>query len=107
MDYLDYGMDVLKVDSASALPKPPEFQTIYISGGKKNKLNKIDIVGFFSQKGKLEKDDLGLIEVKDFISFAAVKFNKVKDLLHNVRDEKMKGKKFKIEVARKVIKKEE
>jgi hypothetical protein len=31
----------------------------------------------------------------------------VKDLLHNVRDEKMKGKKFKIEVARKVIKKEE
>jgi hypothetical protein len=107
MDYLDYGMDLLKVDSATALPKPPEFQTIYISGGKKNKLNKIDIVGFFSQKGKLEKGDLGLIEVKDFISFAAVKFNKVKDLLQNVRDEKMKGKKFKIEVARKVIKKEE
>ena len=106
-EYLDYGMDVLKVDSASTLPKPPEFQTIYISGGKKNKLNKIDIVGFFSQKGKLEKGDLGLIEVKDFISFAAVKYNKVKDLLHNVRDEKMKGKKFKIEVARKVIKKEE
>jgi hypothetical protein len=31
------------------------------------------------------------------------KFNKVKDLLHNIQDEKMKGKKFKIEVARKVI----
>jgi hypothetical protein len=28
-------------------------------------------------------------------------------LLHNIQDEKMKGKKFKIEVARKVIKKEE
>lgn len=107
MDYLDYGMEVLKVDSATTLPKPPGFQTIYISGGKKNKLNKIDIVGFFSQKGKLEKGDLGLIEVKDFISFAAVKYNKVKELLQNVRDEKMKGKKFKIEVARKVIKKEE
>lgn len=106
-EYIDYGMPVLKVDNATTLPKPPEFQTIYISGGKKNKLNKIDIVGFFSQKGKLEKGDLGLIEVKDFISFAAVKFNKVKDLLSNIRDEKMKGKKFKIEVARKVIKKEE
>ena len=35
------------------------------------------------------------------------KFNKVKDLLHNIRDEKMKGKKFKIEVARKVVKKVE
>jgi superfamily II DNA/RNA helicase len=107
LDYIDYGMEVLKVENATTLPKPPEFQTMYISGGKKNKLNKIDIVGFFSQKGKLEKGDLGLIEVKDFISFAAVKFSKVKDLLHNIKDQKMKGKKFKIEVARKVIKKEE
>jgi ATP-dependent RNA helicase DeaD len=107
LDYLDYGMQVLKVDQHSTLPKPPEFRTIYISGGKKNKLNKIDIVGFFSKQGKLEKDDLGLIEVKDFISFAAVKSKKVKDLLQNIRDEKMKGKKYKIEVARKVVKKEE
>ncbi|WP_309640639.1 DEAD/DEAH box helicase [Flavobacterium sp.] len=107
LDYIDYGMKVLNVDNNTKLPKPPEFQTIYISGGKKNKLNKIDIVGFFSQKGKLEKGDLGLIEVKDFISFAAVKATKVKDLLKLIRDEKMKGKKFKIEVARKVIKKEE
>ena len=72
---------------------------------KINKLNKIDIVGFFSQKGNLEKDDIGLIEVKDFISFAAIKFNKVNDLLKNIQHEKMKGKKFKIEIARKVIKK--
>lgn len=107
MDYLDYGMPILNVENATTLPKPPEFQTIYISGGKKNKLNKIDIVGFFSQKGKLDKSDLGLIEVKDFISFAAVKSKKVKEFLVNIRDEKMKGKKFKIEVARKVIKKEE
>lgn len=107
LDYVDYEMPVLNIENSTTLPKPPEFQTIYISGGKKNKLNKIDIVGFFSQKGKLEKGDLGLIEVKDFISFAAVKSNKVKGLLHAIKDEKMKGKKFKIEVARKVIKKEE
>ncbi|MBL0013076.1 MAG: DEAD/DEAH box helicase [Flavobacterium sp.] len=107
LDYIDYGMKVWSLDGATKLPKPPQFQTIYISGGKKNKLNKIDIVGFFSQKGKLEKGDLGLIEVKDFISFAAVKSKKVPDLLRLIRDEKMKGKKYKIEVARKVIKKEE
>lgn len=107
MDFIDYKMPVLDVKQNKNLPQPPKFQTVYISGGKKTKLNKFDIVGFFSQKGKLEKDDLGLIEVKDFVSFAAVKFNKVKDLLHNIKDEKMKGKKFKIEVARNVIKKEE
>jgi len=107
LDYINYQMPVLNVENAKSLPKPPEYQTIYISGGKKNKLNKIDIVGFFSQKGKLEKGDLGLIEVKDFVSFAAVKFKKVNELLRNIKDEKMKGKKFKIEVARNVIKKEE
>ena len=106
LDYIDYGMNVLETENSKTLPKAPEFQTVYISGGKKNKLNKIDIVGFFSQKGKLEKVDLGLIEVKDFVSFAAVKSKKVKDLLHNIKNEKMKGKKFKIEVARRVIKKE-
>ena len=107
LDYIDYKLPNLNVDAFTTLPKPPEFQTIYISGGKKNKLNKIDIVGFFAQKGKLEKSDLGLIEVKNFISFAAVKASKVKNLLQLINEEKMKGKKFKIEVARKVIKKEE
>ncbi len=107
LDYIDYGMPKLKLEMSVSLPKPPEFQTIYISGGKKNKLNKIDIVGFFSQKGKLEKGDIGLIEVKDFISFAAVKTTKVKALLTAIREEKMKGKKFKIELARKVVKKED
>jgi hypothetical protein len=43
---------------------------------RKNKLNKIDIVGFFFSERKAGKGDLGLIEVKDFISFTAVKFNK-------------------------------
>jgi len=107
LDYVDYDMNVLHVDGITSLPKPPEYQTVYISGGKKTKLNKFDIVGFFSQKGKLEKDDLGLIEVKDFVSFAAVKYQKVNNLLKNIKEEKMKGKKFKIEVARNVIKKEE
>ena len=105
LDYVNYKSAVLNVDGYNILPKPPEYKTIYISGGKKNKLNKIDIVGFFLAKGKLEKTDLGLIEVKDFISFAAVKATKIKNLLQLIRDEKMKGKKFKIEVARNVIKK--
>ena len=92
--------------TGKSLPKRPEFQTVYVSGGKKSKLNKSDIVGFFLQKGKLEKADLGLIEVKDFISFVAVRASVVKSLLGNIKDQKMKGKKYKIEVARKVVKKD-
>jgi len=107
LDYINYEMPVLKLQNNSKLPKAPQFQTIYVSGGKKNKLNKIDIVGFFLQKGNLEKTDLGLIEVKDFISFVAIKSNKVRNFLTAIKDQKMKGKKYKIEVARNVIKRVE
>lgn len=99
-DYLDEPLETLELSTDTSLPNPPEFVTIYISGGKKNKLNKVDIVGFFSQKGQLDKGDLGLIEVKDFSSFAAVKKEKVATLLDRIKDQKMKGKKYKIEIAR-------
>lgn len=98
--YLDKSLETLKLPTRLPLPEPPEFITLYISGGKKNKLNKVDIVGFFSQKGQLDKSDLGLIDVKDFISFAAVKRTKVDALLDRVKDEKMKGRKYRIEIAR-------
>lgn len=104
-DYIPENLDVLQIKAGKPLPNRPDYRTIYVSGGKKNKLNKSDIVGFFLQKGKLDKSDLGLIEVKDFISFVAVRASAVKTLLANIRDEKMKGKKYKIEVARDVIKK--
>ena len=98
-EYIPGKLDVLRLRAGKPLPAKPEYQTIYVSGGKKNKLNKSDIVGFFLQKGKLDKSDLGLIEVKDFISFAAVRTSAVKTLLANIREEKMKGKKYKIEIA--------
>ncbi|GAB3921326.1 DEAD/DEAH box helicase [Larkinella terrae] len=98
--YLPESLEEFSIPARKPLPEPPRFQTIYISGGRKNKLNKIDIVGFFSQKGGLEKGDLGLIEVKDFVSFAAVRKSKVPSLLAKIKDEKMKGKRYKIEVAR-------
>ena len=99
-DYLPNKLDEFSIPAQTHLPNPPEFVTVYVSGGRKNKLNKVDIVGFFGQKGQLEKGDLGRIDVQDFISFAAVKREKVTNLLTQIQDEKMKGKKYKIEVAR-------
>lgn len=107
LDYVDYTMEVFEIDTNAPVPSEPKFVTLYISGGKKNKINKIDIVGFLSQKGNLEKADLGLIEVKDFISFAAVNKTKAKEVLKAIQNEKMKGKKYKIDIARAVKSKEE
>ncbi|HEV7381150.1 MAG TPA: DEAD/DEAH box helicase, partial [Dyadobacter sp.] len=95
-DYINIKPKEYTLPSKYKAPEAPNWTTIYISGGKKNKLNKMDIVGFLLQKGKLEKQDLGLIEVKDTISFAAVNKAKVSKMLELIATEKMKGKKYKI-----------
>jgi len=82
-----------------SLPKDSQWQTLYIAAGKKDKVNKIDIVGLLLKKGGLEKDDVGLIEVKDTASYVAVKRNMVGRVLAALTNEKIKNKKVKIEVA--------
>lgn len=81
------------------LPQASDWVTLYIPNGKKDKINKVDIVGVFLKKGELEKDDLGLIEVKDSASYIAVKRSKVEQLLKVLSNEKIKGKKLKLEIA--------
>jgi len=87
------------VKEFSKVPANSPFQTVYISAGKKDKVNKVDIVGYLMKKGELQKEDVGLIEVKDTTSYVAVSRNKVKDLLKKLSTEKLKGKKVKMEVA--------
>jgi superfamily II DNA/RNA helicase len=82
------------------LPEKPKWSTLFIAAGKKDKINKIDIVGFLGQKGELKKEDIGLIEVKDFFSFVAIKKIKVSETLQLIKNEKIKNKKVKIEVAK-------
>lgn len=81
------------------IPAKTPFQTIYISAGKKDKVNKVDIVGYLIKKGELSKEDVGIIEVKDTTSYVAVARNKVKDVLKKLANEKLKGKKIKMEIA--------
>lgn len=83
----------------SRVPEKTPFQTIYISAGKKDKVNKVDIVGYMIKKGELTKDEIGLIEVKDTTSYVAVDRKKVKTVLQKLGAEKLKGKKVKIEIA--------
>jgi hypothetical protein len=82
------------------LPKEPKWATLYIGGGKKDKINKVDIVGLLMKKGGLDKDDLGLIEVQDFTSYVAVNSLKIKQLIIKLRGEKIKKKKVKLAVSK-------
>lgn len=98
--FLPAKVETLTLPAEIPLPAAPEWVTVYIGAGRKNKVNKVDVVGFLSQKGKLTRDDLGLIEVRDFAAFAAVKQDKVKKMLALVREEKIKGKKYKVALAK-------
>jgi ATP-dependent RNA helicase DeaD len=81
-------------------PAKPQWVTLFIAAGKKDKVNKVDIVGFLSNKGELKKEDIGLIDVKDFFSFAAIRRSRATHVLHAIKDQKIKNKKVKIDLAR-------
>ncbi len=93
----DIETEVLKENYHT--PKDSEWQTLYIAAGKKDKVNKIDIVGLLLKKGGLQKDDVGLIEVKDQSSYVAIKRKLVGRVLSTLAEERIKNKKVKIEIA--------
>ena len=99
-EYITTNATAQELNDSNALPEKPKWSTLFIAAGKKDKVNKIDIVGFLSQKGELKKEDIGLIEVKDFFSFVAIKKIKVSETLLLIRNEKIKNKKVKIDVAK-------
>ena len=94
-EYHDY-----EVVPNEPLPEAPKWKTIYISAGKKDKVNKIDIVGFLHKMGGLKQDEIGLITVMDYSSFAAISSDVAEDVVPELRDQKIKGKKQKIGFAR-------
>ena len=82
------------------VPQNTSWATLYLGAGRKDKINKIDIVGLLMKKGKLEKDELGLIEVQDYASYAGVSRKKIANLVKLLKNEKIKNKKIKIEISR-------
>jgi superfamily II DNA/RNA helicase len=100
LNYPDQQLEMEQLPEKPVLPKPSPWATLYIAAGKKDKINKVDIVGLLLQKGELAKDDLGLIEVLDHSSYAAVKRDRIESLVQLISKEKIKNKKVKIEVSR-------
>ncbi|MCG2615380.1 DEAD/DEAH box helicase [Terrimonas sp. NA20] len=98
--YIDPETEKIELPETATLPAKPHWSTLFIAAGKKDKVNKIDIVGFLSNRGQLKKEDIGLIEVKDFFSFVAVRKTKISAALQLIKEQKIKNKKVKIAVAK-------
>jgi ATP-independent RNA helicase DbpA len=100
LDYLRKQPEVEQLPENLSLPEITPWATLYIAAGKKDKINKVDIVGLLLKKGELPKDDLGLIEVLDNTSYAAVKRTQIEKVVQRIKGEKIKNKKVKIEISR-------
>lgn len=77
-----------------------EWETLFISGGRKDKISKGDIAGLFFKQGNLQKDELGIIELKQDCAFVAVPHSKSQDLVRQLNNSRLKKKKVRISIIK-------
>jgi superfamily II DNA/RNA helicase len=78
------------------IPSPSIWKTLFVSGGRKDKISKGDIAGLFMKQGKLSSDQLGTIEIKTDCAFVAVRASEVNRLIKLVDNSRLKSKKVRV-----------
>ncbi|SCY02282.1 Superfamily II DNA and RNA helicase [Nonlabens sp. Hel1_33_55] len=87
---------VFELTEAKKQKPDQEWETLYISGGRKDKISKGDIAGLFFKQGNLEKNELGVIELKQDCAFVAVPYEKAFELINTLNNSKIKKRKVRI-----------
>lgn len=85
--------------SKKATSKPLHWETLFISGGRKDKISKGDIAGLFFKQGDLQKDQLGRIELKQDCAFVAVPQSIADSLVEKLNNSRLKKKKVRVTVV--------
>lgn len=95
----DFIKDVKGIDiSKKAIHKPQFWETLFISGGRKDKISKGDIAGLFFKQGAINKDQLGTIELKQDCAFVAVPQSIAINLVEKLNNTRLKNKKIRISI---------
>ncbi|MDO6601805.1 DEAD/DEAH box helicase [Arenibacter palladensis] len=84
--------------SKRTVRKPQFWETLFISGGRKDKISKGDIAGLFFKQGNINKDQLGEIELKQDCAFVAVPLSIADQLVEKLNNSRLKKKKVRITV---------
>ena len=88
-------LNIEKQQKAKPL-SPQEWKTLYITGGRRDKISKGDIAGLFFKQGQIQKNQLGIIELKQNCAYAGVHTDVVKILIEKTNNSKLKKKKVRI-----------
>ena len=92
-------LNELKNLTTRETPANTLWETLFVSGGRKDKISKGDIAGLFLKQGKLEKDELGTIELKQDCCFVSVPASKANELISKLNNTKLKKKKVRIRLV--------
>ena len=95
-DFIENGV----VEELQELPLQSSlaWKTLFVSGGRKDKISKGDIAGLFMKQGLLTNDQLGTIEIKQDCAFVAVLDSEVDKLIPLVDNSRLKNKKVRVTV---------
>lgn len=85
--------------SKKSSQKPQFWETLFISGGRKDKISKGDVAGLFFKQGNITKDQLGVIELKQDCVFVAVPKSIADDLVLKLNNVRLKKKKVRVSVV--------
>ena len=77
-------------------PPQTDWSTLFISGGRKDKISKGDLAGFFFKQGELKNDELGIIELKQDCAFVGIKTSKAKSAISKLNNTRLKKKKVRV-----------
>lgn len=74
---------------------------LYFNGGKKKKIRAVDFVGTISNINGVSAEDIGIIDIQDMGSYVEILNGKGNIVLEALKNTTIKGKKLKVEKARK------
>ncbi len=73
-----------------------KWKTLYISGGRRDKISKGDIAGLFLKQGNLSTGQLGVIEVKQDCAYVSVHSTEIEKVIELTNNCKLKKKKIRV-----------
>lgn len=95
----EFIKDVKGINISKKAPHKPQYwETLFISGGRKDKISKGDIAGLFFKQGAINKDQLGVIELKPDCAFVAIPKTMANELVKKLNNTRLKKKKVRVTI---------
>ena len=91
--------DAVDVTGEHIIVDNTTWTTLFVSGGRKDKISKGDLAGAFFKVGKLKPNELGTIELKTDCAFVSVPEKKSKQVIQNLNNTRIKKRKVRVSLA--------